>query len=222
MAASGQSDFSYGGPELPGGGSGNCTSSWRSQPRAVRVSLLPHFIGQSSHRTAPVQGNRNGTQTPPLSVNECVAIFNLPQCRHACGRFSRFWRFATPWTVALQAPLSRGFSGQEYSSGLPGDLPDPEIELASLMSPAWSGGFFTTSTTWEAVICHSIYHRITVCLPSKESLRSWWWHLRAEQEAGPTPQSQVKLELREHAFQGSWLLRGYVQIVPALGRVLVS
>ena len=38
----------------------------------------------------------------------------------------------TPWTVAYQAPLSMGFSGQEYWSGLPfpspGDLPDPGIE----------------------------------------------------------------------------------------------
>ena len=43
--------------------------------------------------------------------------------------------FATPWTVAYQAPLSMGFSRQEYWSGLPfpppGDLPDPGIEAAS-------------------------------------------------------------------------------------------
>ena len=43
--------------------------------------------------------------------------------------------FATPWTVAYQAPLSMGFSRQEYWSGLPfpspGDLPDPGIELGS-------------------------------------------------------------------------------------------
>ena len=41
--------------------------------------------------------------------------------------------FATLWTVALQAPLSMGFSRQEYWSGLPfpspGDLPDPGIRL---------------------------------------------------------------------------------------------
>ena len=40
--------------------------------------------------------------------------------------------FATPWTVAYQAPLSMGFSRQEYWSGLPfpspGDLPNPGIE----------------------------------------------------------------------------------------------
>ena len=42
---------------------------------------------------------------------------------------------ATPWTVAHQAPLSKGFPRQEYWSGLPfpspGDLPDPEIEPRS-------------------------------------------------------------------------------------------
>ena len=41
----------------------------------------------------------------------------------------------TPWTVTYQAPLSVGFSRQEYWSGLqfpsPGDLPDPGIESAS-------------------------------------------------------------------------------------------
>ena len=31
-----------------------------------------------------------------------------------------------------------------------GDLPDPGIKLASLVSPALAGGLFTTSTTWEA------------------------------------------------------------------------
>ena len=49
-----------------------------------------------------------------------------------------------------------GFPKQEYWGGLPcpppGDLPDPEKEHVSLMSPALAGGFFTTSATWEAHI----------------------------------------------------------------------
>ena len=53
--------------------------------------------------------------------------------------------FATPWTVAYQAPLSMGFSRQEYWSGLlcppPGDLPNPGIKTGS---PALTGRFFTT------------------------------------------------------------------------------
>ena len=67
--------------------------------------------------------------------------------------FSRVRLFASPWTAAHQAHLSMGFSRQEYWSGLPfpppGDLPDPGIEPVSLMSPALTGGFFTTSATWE-------------------------------------------------------------------------
>ena len=48
---------------------------------------------------------------------------------------SHVWLFATPWTVAHQAPPSMGFSRQEYWSGFPfpspGDLPDPGIEPRS-------------------------------------------------------------------------------------------
>ena len=71
-------------------------------------------------------------------------------------RFSRVRLFVTPWTVARQAPLSMGFSRQEYWSGLPyllpRDLPNPGMEPASLRSPHLAGGFFTTSTTWETLI----------------------------------------------------------------------
>ena len=52
--------------------------------------------------------------------------------------------FETPWTVARQAPLSMGFSRQEYWRGLPfpslGALPDLGIEP---LSPALAGRFFT-------------------------------------------------------------------------------
>ena len=56
------------------------------------------------------------------------------------GRFSRVQLSVTLWTVARRAPLSMGFSGQEYWSGLPfpspGDTTDPGIEPASIASPA--------------------------------------------------------------------------------------
>ena len=52
---------------------------------------------------------------------------------------------ATPRTVARQAPLSMGFSRQEYWSGLPfpspGDLPYPGIEPGSPARQAWRGGW---------------------------------------------------------------------------------
>ena len=59
--------------------------------------------------------------------------------------------FVTPWPVACQAPLSMLFPRQESWSGLPFPsacyLPDPEIETASLESPALAGRFFAIRVT---------------------------------------------------------------------------
>ena len=78
---------------------------------------------------------------------------NKPSTSHA--KLLQLRLFATPWTIAGQAPLSAGFSRREYWSGLPfppaGRLPDPGIEPASPVSPASAGRFFTTSATWEAL-----------------------------------------------------------------------
>ena len=64
--------------------------------------------------------------------------------------------FATLWTVACQAPLSMGFSRQEYWNGLPcpplWSLPNPRIKPTSLLSPALAGEFFTAGSTWETPI----------------------------------------------------------------------
>ena len=72
----------------------------------------------------------------------------------ALGHFNCVQLFATLWTVACQAPLSIGFSRQEYWRGLlcpsPGDLFHPGIEVASLAALALAGGFFITSAPWEA------------------------------------------------------------------------
>ena len=72
----------------------------------------------------------------------------------ARAKLSQSCLSATLWTTACQAPLSMGFSRQEYWSGLPcpppGALPNPGIEPASAASPAVAGGFFTVSAAWEA------------------------------------------------------------------------
>ena len=70
-------------------------------------------------------------------------------CVYVCAQsLSRVRFFETLWTVAHQAPLSMGFSRQEYWSELPfpspGDLPHPGIEPKSPASPALAVGFFTT------------------------------------------------------------------------------
>ena len=71
------------------------------------------------------------------------------QCVHA--QWLRSVRcFAAPWTTSRQAPLTVGFSRQGYWSTVPfpppGDLSDPGVEPAFLLSPALAGGFSTPSS----------------------------------------------------------------------------
>ena len=109
-------------------------------------------------------------------VRECACLLSC---------FSRVQLCATPWTVAHQAPLSMGFSRQEYWSGLPcpppGDLPIPGMEPVSLMSTALAGGFFTTSATREAHVVHESESEVaqscpTLCDPMDCSLPGFSVH----------------------------------------------
>ena len=82
--------------------------------------------------------------------------------------FSHVRLFALLSTIARQAPLSMGFSRQEYWSRLPwppsGDLLDSGTEPLSLRSSALAGRFFTTSATWEAQVISNIIEHPFVCL----------------------------------------------------------
>ena len=87
-------------------------------------------------------------------VYVCVCL-----CLCVLSCFSCIWLFATLQTAAHQAPLSTEVFRNEYWSWLPcpspGDLSDPGVESASLMPPALAGGFFTATTTWEAIHTHT-------------------------------------------------------------------
>ena len=78
-------------------------------------------------------------------------------CVYVCAQpLGRVQLFASPWTVALQAPLSTKFPREEYWSRLPfpppGYLPNPGIKPQSLVPPAWSGGFFTTEPCGKPMV----------------------------------------------------------------------
>ena len=94
-----------------------------------RVSDEPLFT-KHTHQTS---------EQPLRSVATAlwVAVLIVHACMFCCVRL-----FATPWTIARQAPLSMGFPRQEYWSGLPfpspGRLPHPGIKSVSLASPARS------------------------------------------------------------------------------------
>ena len=94
----------------------------------------------SNFKTDPSSKDRNALLLIALSDGK-FSLHLLPlgfalRCPCEC-----VWLFATPWTIAHQAPLSMEFSRQEYCSGLPfpppGYLPNPEIEPGSLCLLHW-------------------------------------------------------------------------------------
>ena len=72
--------------------------------------------------------------------------------------------FETPWTKARLAPMSVGFSRQEYWSGLPfppsGGFPDPEIESASSGSPVWQADSLPLSPRGSPVFPYKIIREL--------------------------------------------------------------
>ena len=92
---------------------------------------------------------------------------------HVCvlSRFSPVWLFATLWTVAHQAPLSMGFSRQEYWSGLPcpppGVVPDPGIGSMSPVSPALQADSLPLSHWGSPMYMHKYRYIGSI-------IKGWW------------------------------------------------
>ena len=103
-----------------------------------------------------------------------------------CALLSHVQHFVTPWTVACQAPLSSGFSRQEYWSGLPcpppGDLPNPgakrrspALQVDTLLSEPpekpkntgegrlslLQGIFLTQESNWGLLHCRQILYPLS-------------------------------------------------------------
>ena len=126
--------------------------------------VVNSYLGDSSQNPTCILESQRGSGLLMLRSVSSESLWLRPKYQsfessRACvlSHFSHVQLFATPWTVAHQAPLSMEFSKQEYWSGLPcpppRDLPDSGIKPLSLRSLALAGDFFTTSTTvvpWTA------------------------------------------------------------------------
>ena len=144
------------------------------QARILEWVAMPFSRGSSQPRDRTHISHIAGRSllSEPPGEPKCLSLlyFNLgifSQFVLSC--LSRLQLFATPCTVGCQAPLSIGFSRQEYWSGLQclplEDLPNPRVKTASLMSPALAGGFFTTLATKFSRSCKASKNlsQIIVC-----------------------------------------------------------
>ena len=111
----------------------------------------------------------NSAKLPFVIIYMCALVLSFVQL------------FATSWTIAHQAPLSLGFSRQEYWNLMPfpppGNLPNRGIESTSLAFPALAGTFFFFfyhCTTWET---HYLYNSLILFSFVKYSMMSFVKHL---------------------------------------------
>ena len=99
-------------------------------------------------------------------------LLNLLRARpatvHVCSVLSRVWLFATPWTVARQAPLSMGFSRQDYWSGVP--WPSPKhVSQIFIRHHTWAWSQRLVYGGIVCVLCKGLgqmgLEREGICLP---------------------------------------------------------
>ena len=125
----------------------------RKKPRLTRIELLLLLLSRFSQCPSlcdPIDGSPPGFPVPGIRQARTLEWVAIPLMRKrrnhkemarrsklacACCPLNCVGLVVIPWTAGRQAPLSMGFSRQEYESGLPfppsGELPDPGIQPAS-------------------------------------------------------------------------------------------
>ena len=135
----------------------------------IQLQLTPEMFGCSAKGSVGCKGHGPGEENLDGCNPACRINPNRSKERQETERtqygmrlwiqpsltqFSLVQFFATLWTIVCQAPLSMGFSGQEYWSGLPcplpGELPNPMIEPTSPASLALQADLYrgATGATW--------------------------------------------------------------------------
>ena len=135
----------------------------------LHYSTLKSTVGQYSSWHAGSGIKCTGKKSSWIEEQEEMGDGRVPlsSIQLCCLDAKLHLTLATPWTVAHQAPLSMGFSTQEYCSELPfpsaGDLPRPGIKL---LSSALAGGFLTKGPPGKPVLCgtQSTVHKSTTTL----------------------------------------------------------
>ena len=119
----------------------------------------------------PIDGSPLGSSVPGIlqaRTLECIAISfsNAWKGKVKVRSLSRVRLFATPWTAAHQAPLSMGFSRQEYWSWWP--LPSPLLNLDNLNWPVF--WFFFFQFCYEGAAESNVQGGVTLSLVHMEAL----------------------------------------------------
>ena len=121
--------------------------------------LITKKMGKGFSQRSSINGSK--AHEEEFNINSYSAVPQKLNTSYHARALSRVQVFVTPWTVACWAPLSKGFSRQEYWSGLPclppGDLPHPGIEPTPLYVSCIGRQVLAISTTWEAQFIKTLW-----------------------------------------------------------------
>ena len=140
-----------------------CEIPWTVEPSGATahgVTKVRHDLVIKQKQlttTVSIGGNSILQSVCRIYILLTLKMHSSTQCLHA-KLLQPCLALCDPMDCNASGSSVRGFSRQEYWSGLPclppGDLPDPGIEPESLISTAMAGGFFTTSAGWETPTIH--------------------------------------------------------------------
>ena len=139
----------------------SCSVPWKVNPSAQWLHMYINpatqcYIYLAAHAVIRLSRYHIHITFIPVYCYDCSILLFIVNLLCTCQVASVISDSVTLWTIAYQAALSMDFSRHEYWSGLPcrpvGDLPDPGIGPALLMSPALAASFSTTSATGEALL----------------------------------------------------------------------
>ena len=152
---------------------GHCVMTWRGgmgrERRRLKRTGIYIYIYAWWVRTDVWQRPPQHCKAIMLQLKKCDVVYWSQKKK--CWSLSRVQLFATPWTVAHQAPLSLGFPRQEYWSGLPfpfsADFPYPEIKP---WSPALQADSLPSAPSGKPRVMVGGVQIPALLLPS-----SWLW-----------------------------------------------
>ena len=132
---------------------------WKSEAAVAQDSVSATATAAKSLQSCPtlcnsIDGNPPVSPVPGIlqaRTLEWVAISfsNAWKWKVKVNSLSHVWLLVTPWTAAYQAPLSMGFSRQEYWSGVP--LPSPSLCRGRCKCPCCCS--VTGTCSWQVPIC---------------------------------------------------------------------
>ena len=108
----------------------------------------------------PIDGSPQGSPIPGIFQARTlewvsIAFSNAWKWKVKVKSFSHVWLLATPWTTAHQAPLSMGFSRQEYWSGVPS--PSPKLNVTKSKTKCYGFVRYMPLSFTIYPVCKEIY-----------------------------------------------------------------